>query len=73
MMAQGPALPKFVPVATVYFLLSVNVLSNSVSADLSFYYCVYSVLSQLSSIVRSNGDSHESSMYHTVLTCILEV
>jgi len=32
-------------------LLSVNVLSNSISADFSFYYRVHSVLSQLSRIV----------------------
>jgi len=44
-------------------LLSVNVLSNSISADFSFYCCVYSVLSQLSRIVPNNGDSHKSSMH----------
>jgi len=26
---------------TASFLLSVNVLSNSISADFSFYYCVF--------------------------------
>jgi len=41
---------------TISFLLLVNVLSNSISADVSFYYCVYSVLSQLSRIVPNNGD-----------------
>jgi len=54
-------------------LLSVNVLSNSISAHFSFYYCVYSVLSQLSRIVPDNGDSHKSSMYQNVQTFILEV
>jgi len=43
-------------------LLSVNVLSNSISADFSFYFCVYSVLSQLSRIVRNNGESHKTSV-----------
>jgi len=47
---------------TVLFLL----LGNSVSADFSFYYCVCSVLSQLSRIVRNNGDAHKSSMYQNV-------
>jgi len=32
-------------------LLSVNVLSNLISADFTFYNCVYSVLSQLSRII----------------------
>jgi len=58
---------------TISFLLSVNVLSNSISADFSFYYCVYSVLSQLSRIAPNNGDSHKCSMYQNVQTCILEV
>jgi len=56
---------------TAYFLLSVNVVSNSISADFSFYYCVYSVLSQLSRIVGNIGNSHKSSMYQNVQTCIL--
>jgi len=50
-----------------------TLLSNSISADFSFYYCVYSVLSQLSRIVRNSGDSHQCSMYQNVQTCILEV
>jgi len=54
-------------------LLLVNVLSNSISADFSFYYCVCSVLSQLSRIVPNNGDSHKSSKHQNVRTCILEV
>jgi len=54
-------------------LSSVNVLSNSISADFSFYYCVCSVLSQLSSTVPINGDSHKSSRHENVQTCILEV
>jgi len=54
-------------------LLSVNVLSNSISADFSFYYCVYSVSSQLTRIVPNNGDSHKSSMYQNVYSCIVEV
>jgi len=54
-------------------LLSVNVLSNPISADFSFYYCVYSGLSQLSRIAPNNGDSHKSSMYQNVQTCNLEV
>jgi len=54
-------------------VLSVNVLSNSISADFSFYYCVYSVLSHLSRIVANNGDSHKSSMYQNIQTCILVV
>jgi len=58
---------------TVKFLLSVNVLSSSISADFSFYCCVYSVLSQLSRTVPNNGDSHKRSMYQNVQTCILEV
>jgi len=54
-------------------LLSVNVLSNSISADFSFYYCVYFVLNQLSRTVPNGGDSHKSSMYQNVQTCVLEV
>jgi len=54
-------------------LLSVNVLSNLISADFSFYYCVYSALNQLSRTVPNNGDSHKSSIYQNVQTCILEV
>jgi len=42
-------------------LLSVNVSSNSISADFSFYYSVYSVISQLSRTVPN------------IQTCILEV
>jgi len=58
---------------TAYFLLSVNVLSNSISAGFSFYYCIYSVLSQLSRTISNNGDSHKISLYQNVQTCILEV
>jgi len=54
-------------------LLSVNVLSNSISTDFSFYNCVYSVLTQLSRIIANNGDSHKSSMQQNVYACILEV
>jgi len=50
-----------------------NVLSNSISADFSVYYCVYSVLNQLSRTVPNNGDSHKSSMHQNVQTCVLEV
>jgi len=53
-------------------LLSINV-GNSISAHVSFYYCVYSVFSQLSRIVPNKGDSNKSSMYQNVQTCILEV
>ena len=35
--------------------------------------CVHSGLSQLSRIVPNNDNSHKSSMYQTVQTCILEV
>jgi len=52
---------------------SVNVLSNSTSADITFYYCVYSVLSHSSRIVRNSSDSHKSSMHQNAQTCILEV
>jgi len=55
---------------TVYFLLSVNVSSISISADFSFYY---RVLSQLSRIVPNYGDSHKSNLYQNEQTCILEV
>ena len=59
---------------TGWFLLSVNVLSNSISADFSFCYCVYSVLSQLSRIVPNNGDSHKIVCTKmSKLSCILEV
>ena len=51
----------------------VNVWSNAIYADFSFYYCVYSVLSHLSRIVPNNGDSHKSSMHQNVQTCMLEV
>jgi len=54
-------------------LSSVNVLSNSVPVDFSFYYCVHSVLSRLSRIAPNNSDSYKSSMYQNVQTCILEV
>jgi len=54
-------------------LLSVNVLSNSICADFSFCYFVYSVSLQLSRIVLNNGDSHKSNTYQNVQTCILEV
>jgi len=54
-------------------LLSVNVLSNLISADFSFYYCVYSVLSQLSRLTANNGDSHKTSVYQNVQVCILEL
>jgi len=61
---------------TVLFLLSVNVLSNSISANffLSLHlFCCKSVIRQLSRIVPNNGDSHKSSMYQNVQTCILQV
>jgi len=54
-------------------LLSVNFVSNSISANFSLYYYVYSVSSQLSRIVPNIGDSHKSSMYQNVQTCFLEV
>jgi len=53
-------------------LLSVNVKYLDI-CHLSVYHCVYAVLIQLSRIVPNNGDSHESSMYQNVQTCILEV
>jgi len=54
-------------------LLSVNVLSNSITVDFSFYHGVYSDSSQLSRIAPNNGDSHRRSMCQNVQTCILEV
>ena len=57
---------------TAQFLLSVNVLSNSISADFSFLllrlFCFKSVIK-----IPNNGDSHKSSMYQSVQTWILEV
>ena len=59
---------------TVQFLLSVNVLSISISADFSFYYCIYFLLSYLTRIVPNNGDSPKSSrpMYQNLQGCIFE-
>jgi len=54
-------------------LLSVNVFSKSISADFSFYYSFYSVVSQLSTFVPNNGYSHKSSLHQNVQTSNLEV
>jgi len=54
-------------------LLSINVSSNLISVDFSFYICVYSVLSQLSRIIANNDDSYKTAVYQNVHGCILEV